>query len=283
MFKPFVKKLEYQGTPELKLALFSDLHICGGDVDMIRMKHDFEQAVKEDRRILINGDIAELILPSDRKRWTASKMQSQRDDVLNEQLDKVYIFLKPYADSIDVIGTGNHDESPIKYDSFDLVGALIALLNRDKTNGCIHRGGYQGYVQYKLMPTTKKRGSIPFTIYMHHGSGGSAPVSKGMIDFNRVVYSHNADLIWLGHKHTAIQDNGIMRDGLDQMGNYVQKVCKAVITPGYKTHDIDTKKGYRIHYSDTFYNMQAKGYGVCDVYVDRRAQKIKNFDVTLRT
>jgi len=284
MNKPFIKQIEYMGVPELKLALFSDLHIASGtDVDMIQMKKDFDIASKEGRRILINGDIAEQITPGDKKRWTASKMNSNRDDVLNEQLQLCFEFLKPYADDLDVIGRGNHDISPIKYDAFDLVGALIGMLNQVKTNGSIHSAAYQGYIQYKLKPTTKKKGSTPFTIYMHHGAGGSAPVSKGMIDFNRIVYSHNADLFWIGHKHTAIQDNGIVQDGLDKMGNYEQKVRKAIITPGYKQSVIDTDKGYRVNYSDTFYNFQAKGYGVVDAYVDRNKQKIASFDVTLRT
>lgn len=283
MREPFIKKLPYQGTPELKLALFSDLHICADDVDMIAMKRDFERAVAEDRRILINGDIAELILPGDKKRWSASKMLSNRDDVLNEQLDICYDFLKPYANNIDVIGRGNHDISPIKYDSFDIVGALIGMLNRDKTNGNIHSAGYQGYAQYKLMPTSKKNGNTNFTIYMHHGAGGSAPVSKGMIDFNRVVYTHNADLFWLGHKHVNIQDNGIVQDGLDRAGNYEQRICKAVITPGYKCSKIDKEKGYRTSYSDTFYNLQAKGFGTCDVFIDRQKQKLATFEVTMHT
>lgn len=283
MKPPLIKEVEFNTTvPTLKLALFSDLHLCADDVDEKRMKRDFDRACDEDRRILINGDIAELILPGDKKRWTASKLISKRDDVLNETLEHTYSFLKPYADYIDLIGTGNHDESPIKYDSFDLVGALVALLNRDKTNGSIHRAGYQGYVRYRVK-YEKSRSSTPFTIYHHHGSGGSAPVSKGMIDFNRIVYSHDADLYWIGHKHTAIQDNGIMRDGLSNNGKYIQKVCKALITPGYKTHELDDKKGYRMNYSDRFYNMQAKGYGICDVHVETKVARIEHFDVTLRT
>jgi hypothetical protein len=280
-----IKTVEYEPTDDvqLKLALFSDLHIGADDVDHELMKRDLSNAKKENRRILINGDIAELILPSDKKRWSASKMNSQRDDVLNEALEQSFDILKPYADNIDLIGTGNHDESPIKYDSFDLVGALVGLLNREKTNGNIHRAGYQGYIKYMLRPKTKKHASTPFVIYHHHGSGGSAPVSKGMIDFNRIVYSHTANLYWLAHKHTAIQDNGIMRDRLNIAGNYVEEVCKAIITPGYKTNKIDTEKGYRIKYSDSFYNLQAKGYGICDVYLDKTNSVLRNFDVTLRT
>ena len=39
-----------------------------------------------------------------------------------------------------------------------------------------------------------------FVIYYHHGSGGAAPVTKGMIDFSRKSWA-DADVLWLGHKH----------------------------------------------------------------------------------
>ena len=71
-----------------------------------------------------------------------------------------------------------------------------------------------------------------------------------------------------------------VRDKLNQNGGYVQTVSKAVITPGYKTHEIDTAPGYRLKYSDGFYNMQAKGYGIVDLYVDRTLSTIDRFEVT---
>jgi len=285
MNTPFVRDIMYGSSPELKLALFSDLHIGAEDCDIKTMRRDFATSADEERRFSINGDIAELIVPSDRKRFTASKLMSRRDDVINETLELSFKELKPFADYIDVIGTGNHEESPIKYNSFDFIGALIVLLNRERsvTLPPIHRAGYQGYMQYKLKPVTKRKACTPFTIYHHHGAGGSAPVTKGMIDFNRMIYSHIADLYWMGHKHTAIQDNGIVRDGLNKNGNYVQTVSKALITPGYKMHEIDKEQGCRLKYSDGFYNMQAKGYGVVDLYINKTFDRIDHFDVTLRT
>lgn len=283
MTNPFISKISYSEKPELKLALFSDLHIGAEDTDMKSMRRDFKTSADEGRKILINGDIAELILPNDRKRYTPSKALSDRNDVINETMEICLKELKPYADFIDFIGTGNHEESTLKFNNFDLVGALVVLLNRERSSTLppIHRAGYQGYIQYKLVPTGKRNACSPFTIYHHHGSGGSAPVSKGMIDFNRIDTSHNALLYWLGHKHVAITDNGRMKDGLTSFGNYEQWVEKAMITPGYKTHELT--KEYKMSYSDRFYNMQAKGYGIVDVFIDRSQGKIDHFDIALRT
>ena len=49
-------------------------------------------------------------------------------------------------------------------------------------------------------------------------------------------------------------------------------------------HEIDSAPGYRLKYSDGFYNMQGeKGYGIVDLYVDRTWSTIDHFEVTLRT
>lgn len=270
------------------LALFSDLHIGATDVQEQRMKDDFKRSCDENRRILINGDVVEMILPTDRKRYTPSRAMSHRDDVLNELTYYAVDFLAPYADYIDMIGTGNHEQAPLKYNSYDIVGAIVTLLNakRSKTLGNIHRAGYQGFAYYSIgdeLPSGRKHISA-FTIYHHHGIGGSAPVSKGMIDINRIVYSHDADLYWIGHKHVGTHDPYIMRDRITSQGNYELRRCQAVYTAGYKNAvNVDNEgEGYTLNYSDQFYNMQASGYAVVDIFQDTKSKKIKTFEVISR-
>ena len=106
------------------LALFSDMHIGATDIDEKRLRDDLKTACDEGRRILINGDLTESIFPSDRKRYTPSRAMSSRDDVINEIMYDTVELLTPYVDYIDLIGTGNHDDAPIKYSGFDIVGAV---------------------------------------------------------------------------------------------------------------------------------------------------------------
>ena len=276
MIEPMVRRVLWN-KDVFGLALFSDLHLGANDIEEDKLKKDLEQACNENRRILINGDVVEAILSTDKKRFTPSKSLSSRDDELNEITEYAVGFLKPYADYIDLIGTGNHEQSTIRYNSFDIVGAICVLINRERSMNLepIHRAGYQGYAQYRINDGNVKKTSV-FTIYHHHGIGGSSPVSKGMIDFNRVIYSHDADLWWIGHKHVGTHDPYIVRDGLTRMGLYKQKIGQAVFTPGYKKAVNVDEKGYNIYYSDQFYSMQACGYAAVNLYRDSHTERMKD-------
>ncbi len=271
------------------LALFSDIHLGATDIQEDKLKDDLKRSCDEGRRILFNGDMVEAILPMDKKRYTPSRAMSNRDDVLNELTYYAVDTLAPYVDFIDLIGTGNHDDAPIKYNGYDIVGAIVTLLNtkRSKTLGNIHRAGYQGYARYSIgnqLPSGRNHKSA-FTIFHHHGSGGSAPVSKGMIDFNRIIYSHDADLYWLGHKHVGTHDPYVIRDRLTSQNNYEVRRSQAVFTPGYKNARSFSPKsgGYSYDYSDHFYNMQACGYAVVDIYQDNKSKGMKkDFEVVSR-
>ena len=275
MIEPMIRKVLWDGD-HYSLALFSDLHLGANDSEEDKLRKDLEQSCNENRRILINGDVVEAILSTDMKRFTPSKILSGRDDALNEITEYAVNFLKPYADYIDLIGTGNHEQSTIRYNSFDIIGAICVLLNRERSKSLepIHRAGYQGYAQYRINDGNNKLTSV-FTIYHHHGIGGSSPVSKGMIDFNRIIYSHDADLWWIGHKHVGTHDPYIIRDGLSRMGLYERKIGQAVFTPGYKKAVNVDKDGYNIYYSDQFYSMQACGYAAVNLFRDGHTQRLK--------
>ena len=124
-----------------------------------------------------------------------------------------------------MIGVGNHETSMIKYHGFDAVHLLIERLGSH-----IVHGGYTGIlklpldIMYEKKPkeekTTKKKskskkrkpdnkepeyqrtGGLVYRIWYHHGKGGNAPVTEGLIDFARASsYVHGADILWMGHKH----------------------------------------------------------------------------------
>jgi hypothetical protein len=106
-----------------------------------------------------------------------------------------------------------------------------------------------------------------------------------MIDINRIVYSHDADLYWLAHKHVGTMDPYIMRDHLTSSNKYEVRRCQAVFTAGYKNPVTFDKndEGYNYDYSDHFYNMQASGYAwSVDIYQDSKSKQIKTFEVIPR-
>ena len=189
------------------IFLMSDLHIGAADLAYHKLKGELQEAKERGDRILVNGDVFDAILPGDRKRFVADVLHPRligRRDIMTAAIDMAVELLGPVVEHIDMLGVGNHDTAVEKYHSFDPVNALI-----DKLHGCLPRkskhkisyGGYGGFVRYSVGIDDKHKHSRNLVIGYHHGHGGAAPVTKGMIDFNRLQTWMDADVYWIGHKH----------------------------------------------------------------------------------
>lgn len=191
----------------LNLLLLSDLHI-GAQIELDLLQSELDWARSNSARILINGDVFDLILPTDRKRFNSSVLDKDLqgvDDLINKVVDKAYELLYPYKDLIDMIGIGNHDLIT-KYHHVDPVLLLI-----DKLDDEILHGDYCGILNYKV-------GKKDYKIFYHHGWGkGSKYPVRNFSDCLNLV--EGIDIAWLGHLHTRliahqsrIESNGKLRE-----------------------------------------------------------------------
>jgi hypothetical protein len=260
-------KTKFQAGKILKLGLFSDLHIDSPDCDIDLLKRDLDICKKEGRYILIGGDIFDAIIHSDKKRYTPSTNINNRDDQINVKLEKVIETLKPYADNIIFISRGNHEESILKYSSTDILDLLIKELNHYKKNGEIVKGNYQNFIRFAFVDA-RSQISASYDIFQHHGAGGSAPITKGALDFNRLIHGTMADLVFIGHKHHSniVYSDPIMYTDLN--GSVKIKNRQAIMTPSYlKGRQLDD---HNIHYAERFYMLQSlAGFGILDLIPSR--------------
>jgi len=211
------KAIKYKTNAPVTFRLISDLHIGHSGVSYDKIKRELKEADENGDRILINGDVFDMIIPSDGKRFVADILHKRlhgKRNILNEAIKWAVEILGPYYSKIDMIGVGNHEASVEKYHSADPVALLIDAMKSQvpfNPDHKIHHGGYSGFVDYKLYRTEDKDGktggSTRLIIWYHHGYGGSAPVTHGVIDFARAGWV-NADVKWFGHKHTrmSVQD-----------------------------------------------------------------------------
>lgn len=147
----------------------------------------------------------------------------------------------PYKENIFVIGLGNHETSVYKHHETCLVERLCQSL-RDK-GGVTRKGGYSGFVRLMLSRHTTCRYS--YTAYYHHGFGGGGPVTKGLIDFNRLAEWVDADAIISGHVHwkTSVP---IQRIRLNQ-ASLIQKDAMQFVRCGtYKDEFEDGHAGFHV-------------------------------------
>lgn len=216
------------------LGLFSDLHLDAADHDRVLLKQDLETAAKLNARISINGDMFDAIVPSDRKRHHPKVNDIDRDDIFNELVRDAIKLLSPYADIIDVIAPGNHERSVLKYHHIDLISMVVFGLNQNRSEKLkpIHQGSYRGFQQYSFK-NGKARGGVIFSLFRHHGRGGSAPVTGGALDLDRIRKDFDADLYWIGHKHSNIS-RAFTRVSIGAKGKLKVKPQRAVISAGYK-------------------------------------------------
>lgn len=207
-----VTRTELSEQREQWLALISDTHLGNNALDERRLKADFKRASELDALIAINGDVFDAILPKDQKRYVPEALHPRyqgKSDVINEALDHALEIFGPYKDRIAFIGCGNHEASVKKHHSFDMISALI-----DRLGGSIAHGGWLGYWLIRFKNQSKWQ---TFKIRYHHGAGGAAPVTKGMIDANRMrTFIPDADVIWVGHKHNRLVDKHVVERITDQ-------------------------------------------------------------------
>ena len=239
-----------------KLGLFSDIHWDSLDCDRPTLTQHFDYCLKDNRYILINGDFFDAILLKDMKRAVPHNTD-HRDNQLNVKLEEAAHFLTPYKENILFMGRGNHEESVIKHNGLDLMQMLTALLNAGEKHQ-IKYGNYANFIRINWL-NNNKRSVLHYDIFAHHGAGGNAPVTKGMIDFSRLSKGVNADLIWTGHKHNSIVDYSDPIMYIDSFGNVILKNRQLIQTPSYqKGRTID----YNVNFAERFYSHTAlSGFG----------------------
>lgn len=246
----------FQPNSTLKLGLFSDIHFDSPDCDKETLTKHFDYCLKDNRYILIGGDLFDAILLKDMKR-AVNHLLTAKDNQINVKLEETAHFLDKYKDNIIFIGRGNHEESVLKYNGLDLLQMLTTLLNAGKKTP-IQYGNYANFLRFSF--TNKQKKSIAhYDIFQHHGAGGSAPITKGMLDFSRIAKGVNADLIVIGHKHNAIIDASDPIMYIDNNGKVILKNRQLIQTPSYqKGRTID----YNANFAERFYSHTSlSGFG----------------------
>lgn len=245
-----ILKIDYSKQKEHWHFFCSDLHFGNKGQNRKALKKDFELARERNAKIYINGDWGDFIMSGDRKRYNPSADAYGTDNNINMTINDAYDFLSDYVKQIVFIGCGNHEVSVQKFNNFDPTQQLIYSLNKEhKTQ--IQHGQYCGFVVLRYSHNTS--GTTTYKIYYNHGQGGTAEISKGTIDLNRHMTTKNADLIWIGHKHTKVLLPSEYIMDVDNAGNIYERERAAMITASYLniSGQYDAmKQGYKINYGE---------------------------------
>ena len=244
----------------LKLAVISDGHCDSPFFDAPAFVGIMNGIKAEKRLVIVNGDLLDAILRTDIKRG-ANHLMEHTDDQLNQKIKRVVELLKPYQENILFIGRGNHESSCLKFNGVDVLDIICEMINAGKEHKLIC-GNYSNWLRFNWYSSNGKS-AAHYDIYMHHGAGGAAPVTKGMIDFDRLASSVDADLVIIGHKHNAVVDYSHPLQKLTGNGEFVLKNRIFLQTPSFQ---VPRKIDQNDNFNEKFYTNQAMaGYASIDL------------------
>lgn len=222
---------DYSKKKEFKYALFSDLHLDAKHCEQEKLKRNLDYCNDNYDGILFNGDVFSALLPKDLKRFTLAHAASGQDNILDEIIDDVTEFLKPYAKKIIFIGMGNHETSVLRYHGTNPIARLCRQLKDYGSNAKF--GDYQNLIRFKF--NNGAHDAVrKFDLWSNHGMGAGAKRSRGVLEWDIVYSKFDADLYWQGHNHQGGIDTSGSYTKVNQVGKFVTKRKSGIRTPSWE-------------------------------------------------
>ena len=226
------------------VLLSSDRHHDNPKSDNAMELRHLKQAKERNAVIFDGGDLFCAMQGKYDPRGTKKdvKPEHMKGDYLDALVKTAAKFYGPYAKNFAQISPGNHETNIQKRHETNLTERLVTMLN-DRHGSNINVGGYTGWVKFQIL----LHGQVHTTnMWYHHGYGGDAPVTKGVIQTNRqAVYLPDAHIVATGHTHNEWQFP-LPRIRLSNKGNVYHDEQLHLKLPSYKEEYGDGYGGWHV-------------------------------------
>lgn len=185
---------------EQQFLLISDVHFDSKKCNRTALKATMDEAVERGAGILIFGDWLDVMGAKYDPRSGKGDIRPeyQRSNYFEAVIDDSVEFLKGYAANLLFICQGNHELAVRKRHEIDLLSVMAYKLRAEAGwSGLI--GGYEGWIQFRANRSATSKTKVA---RYNHGTGGNAPVTRGVIQTNRRQVGVDADIFITGHIHT---------------------------------------------------------------------------------
>jgi len=212
--------------------LQSDEHFDHPGCNRSLLKHHLDQAKASNAGILKFGDSYDAMQGKFDPRGTKQDLlpQYSEGNYFDAIVDDYVDFHSAYAENIVGMGVGNHESSVKKRQETDLIGRTCQALRQHGGNA--QAMGYAGWIIFQLK--WGKRNYKTFRLFFHHGSGGEAPVTKGILQASKqAMYLPDADFVLSGHNHESWLFP-ITRTRLSDSGRTYNDIQYHIKTSSYK-------------------------------------------------
>ena len=224
---------------------FSDTHLdslfCQTDVFLSHLR----QMAAAGAYFLCVGDMVDAMMGRYDPRRSQEELLPEfrgRDDYYDAVVDYVAGRLLPFKERLIFLGQGNHELAVKKHVGTDLSARVGRILNQNRQAPPVQVGGYTGYIVIRILTNGKPRANT--IIYYAHGSGGAAPVTRGVIRTNRqAVFLENVAVVLNGHNHQGYVVPIVM-EGVNKALRTSRHIVWFLRTPGYKNEWARERSGY---------------------------------------
>ena len=217
-----------------EFLLVSDLHWDNPHCDRGLLKNHLDEAVKRNAAIILNGDTYCCMGGKYDRRADKSLIRPEHntDRYFDAIVDTSVEWFAPYAKNILLIGYGNHETAIIKHGETDLLQRFASTLNY-ATGSAVQVGGYGGTIDIRVLHDTIR--GVNFVVHYYHGSGGGGPVTKGVIQDQRILAgTEGYDLTWMGHVHELYYHQNMIHRYDRSTKTLIQKPIHQLRTATYK-------------------------------------------------
>lgn len=192
----------------------SDIHFDSLKCERELLKKHLEEIKRCDGYVFIYGDWFDVMGcfqdPRSKAKDIDPRYIQKGREYLNLVVEDSIEFLKPYAKNIAFISEGNHETEIKRRRDVDILSWMINALNDN--GGNIVKGHYSGWNEFVFRSSADKKNhyngkSCSLLSHFHHGYGGNAKRSKGMLDAQIASFTYpDCDLIFRGHTHQKFHD-----------------------------------------------------------------------------
>jgi len=220
-------------TASASIYHMSDLHLDSPYCDRRQLERDLKAAEESGSVVMIAGDVFDAMQTHNDPRRSLEELKAKYK--VSNYLDAIVIDVTEFLGKFKVpyiIGLGNHETVITKKLNTSLPDRLVFGINKGGGQALVM--GYEGYLRIIFRYKKGSAGAMK-VIYFHHGKGGNAPVTRGVIHTNRqAVAFRDADLVHNGHNHQGYTVP-ISRACLSQNGTPYNDVMWFIRSPGYKS------------------------------------------------
>ena len=217
-----------------EFLLISDLHWDNPHCDRGLLKNHLDEAVKRNAAIILNGDTYCCMGGKYDRRADKSLIRPEHntDRYFDAIVDASVEWFAPYAKNILLIGYGNHETAIIKHGETDLLQRFASTLNY-ATGSAVQVGGYGGTIDIRVLHDAIR--GVNFVVHYYHGSGGGGPVTKVVIQDQRLLAgTEGYDLTWQGHVHELYYHQNMIHRYDRSTKTLIQKPIHQLRTATYK-------------------------------------------------